>query len=191
VWEREEAKDHPVVDKSIRQRAKHPGYGKLCARQWSRFAAEIESHPHISLHTLEGCFFQSTVRFLLEQDRPFDEALSYLRETERSLIQVGTRLIYLTQPAPGRYLRESLTYRKGADIVDRIARYTESTPFAKSRGVQGMTALIALYSEYRTYCDELVLASQLPRLEIDAIAHNAREVAELACTWLGDCTGAA
>jgi hypothetical protein len=113
-WESEQAKDHPVVDKSIRQRAKHPGYGKLCARQWSRFAAVIESHPHISLHILERCFFQSTVRFLLEQDRPFEEALSYLREAERSLTKVGTRLIYLTQPAPGRYLRESLAYRKSA-----------------------------------------------------------------------------
>jgi len=191
AWEREEANDHPVINSSIRRRAGHPGYGQLCARQWIDYAASIEAEPGFSVHILEGCFLQSTVRFLVEQERPFDETLSYLNTSEAHLARIGTRLIYLTQPEPGEYLREQLSTRKGADVVEKIARYTAATPFARSRGLLGMAALISLYSEYRNCCDTLLRFSQMPRLEIDAVGHDAEAVQDFASAWLVGGAGAA
>jgi hypothetical protein len=177
----EECGDHPVIDRSLRRTASQAGYGDRCSQRWRAFVSRLKTCTEPHAHVLEGCYFQSTVRFLLEHDRPKQESRTYLIESERSLATSHACLIYLTQPVVGDYLENILPYRKGVEVVRRIASYAESTPFARSRGLRGMQALLSLYSGYRGLCDSLVRSSILPRLEIDTVDQSPATVKKLVC----------
>lgn len=180
VWFREEQKDHPVISRSTRQTASIPGYARRCAGQWRSFIDSILAHHPFGTYILEGCFFQSTVRFLLEYEHPAGEADAYLAETEAALGAVSACLIHLTQPDPDAYLRNDFLRRKGSSIVERIAFHTESTPYAQTRGISGLEALVRLYSEYALLCRRLLIQSNLPRIEINTVDHDESRVRSIA-----------
>lgn len=180
VWFREEQKDHPVIGRSTRKTAAVPGYARRCVEQWRSFIDSILAHHPFGSYILEGCFLQSTVRFLLEYEHPAGEADAYLVETEAVLAAVPAFLIHLTQPDPDAYLRNDFLCRKSPSIVERILFHTENTPYAQSRGISGLDALVRLYSEYALLCRRLMTLSNLPRIEINTVDHDESRVRSIA-----------
>ena len=164
--------------------AKVHGYADRCIERWAAFSRKVQTLDSPEVLVLEGCLFQSTVRFLIEYERSADEIDSYLPAVENCLAPLYPHLVYLTQTDTEAYLRDELVRRKGDDIVSRIAAYSATTPYAIRRGLQGSAALVSLYAAYRRACDRLVRRSDLPVLEIDVVRFDESAVRDQAASWL-------
>ena len=172
---------HPVTGKALRQSASQPGFADRCIKSWSNFAA----NQNVGAVTiLEGCFFQSTVRFLMEYEHSDADLRRYFDTSEAVLPKLAPLHIYLSHSDKVGYLRTHLARRKGRDTVAKIARYTESTPWACRRGLEGMDALLALYSAYGTRCDQLISRSVFPSLVLDPLYYDQRAVSGRVKNWL-------
>jgi len=184
AWVPEIQPDHPVIDRPTMRTARNAGYAARCVERWQAFSKRVQGLESPMVFIIEGCLFQSTVRFLVEYDRSSGEIEGYLPAVERSLAPLHPMLVYLTQTDVNAYLAEEIVRRKGTEIVGRIARYTATTPFAVSRGLSGHSALTALYTTYRNVCDGLVKRSAMPALELDAVRLGEAAVRQRVGAWL-------
>ena len=173
--------NHPVTGKPLRQSASRPDFADRCIESWTNFATNQNSE---SITVLEGCFFQNTVRFLIEHEHPDSHLQRYFNSSEAVLAELAPLHIYLSHPNKRDYLRTHLARRKGRETVARIARYTESTPWAVRRSFEGTDALLALYSAYGARCDQLIAGSVYPTLFLDPIQHSQPAVLQRAKRWL-------
>jgi hypothetical protein len=183
-WIPELLDDHPVADRSLMRTAKANGYADRCVERWAAFSREVQALDSPHLFILEGCLFQSTVRFLIEYERSAEEVHRYLPAVEDCLAPLRPHLVYLTQTNATAYLQSEVTRRKGEEIVARIARYSATTPFSVARGLEGSSALVALYARYRNTCDQLVRSSRLPVLEVDAVRFDEAAVRDQVSPWV-------
>jgi hypothetical protein len=158
-------RERSVLDGPIMATARSAGYVDRCVARWRDFVGDAVTDE--SVRVVEGCFFQSAVRFLLEHRHPDGEPERYMVESEQALAPLAPRLVYLVQRDAGRYLREQVIERKGANTISRIATYTGTTAWARRRGVEGMDALVEFYQHYRLVCDGLLRGSCMPRLVED------------------------
>lgn len=156
-----------MLDGPLMATARTAGYVDRCVARWRDFVGDVLADPDEGVRVVEGCFFQSAVRFLLEHRHPDGESERYMAESERVLAPLAPRLLYLVHGDVDRYLQEQIVERKGAEIISRIATYTETTAWARQRGVGGMDALVQFYSHYRRVCDGLVDGSSMTRLVED------------------------
>jgi hypothetical protein len=159
------------------------GYADRCIERWAAFSREVQTRDSPEVFVLEGCLFQSTVRFLIEYERSADEIDDYLPAVEECLAPLHPHLVYLIQTDVEAYLQHELVRRKGDDIVSRIAAYSATTPYAVRRGLQGSAALASLYATYRRACDALVRRSAVPVLEIDAVRFDESAVRDQVASW--------
>jgi hypothetical protein len=185
AWAREEAPDHPVIDRATRRTAAEPGYADRCIARWQAFARRLAEEPSPEVFVLEGCLFQSTVRFLIEHEHPAGDTARYLVAVESALSPLAPRLVYLTQPDPEAWLRDALADRKGEATVAKIAAHSATTPFAVRRGLEGRDALVGLYTTYRVACDALVARTTWPVLALDAARATETSVRNRARAFLG------
>ncbi len=178
TWHREEAIDHTVIDKPLRQTASQPGYAARCIEAWQRFTPDGE------FMVLEGCLFQTTLRFLIEYGHPEEELRAYLHALGAVFNRFESSLIYLHQPNDGADLVNLMADRKGADIVNKIAQYTSQTPYAVTRGLTGYAAIASLYSRYRDHCDLAVDDFDFPVLRLDSTSTDYLQMRAAAIKWL-------
>jgi hypothetical protein len=82
------------------------------------------------------------------------------------------------------YLDGEVIRRKGNEVVARIARYSATTPFAVSRGLNAPSAFASLYATYRYVCDALVKRSTLPVLELDTVRLGEAAVRDRVAPWV-------
>jgi hypothetical protein len=183
-WIPELQRDHPVIDRPTMRTAKDRGYADRCIERWKAFSANFQELESPAVIILEGCLFQSTVRFLVEYERPAREIEAYLPAVENCLFPLCPHLVYLTQTDVRAYLDGEVTRRKGHEIVARIAKYSATTPFAVSRGLPAQSAFAALYATYRSVCDVMVKHSTLPVLELDAVALGEAAVRDRVGPWV-------
>ncbi len=183
-WIPELQRDHPVIDRRTMRTAKTRGYADRCVKRWEAFAKTAQALGKPGVVILEGCLFQSTVRFLIEYERPDHEINAYLPRVEGCLAPLRPHLIYLTQTDVAAYLKGEIVRRKGEEIVSRIATYSATTPFSVGRGLRGSAALVSLYTSYRRVCDGLVRRSRLPLLEVDTVRYGETSVRDQVWPWV-------
>ena len=183
-WIPELQRDHPVIDRPTMRSAKDRGYADRCIERWEAFSAHVQELESPAVTILEGCLFQSTVRFLVEYERPADEMEAYLPAVENWLFPLRPHLVYLTQTDVRAYLDDEVIRRKGSEIVARIAKYSATTPFAVSRGLPAQSAFVALYATYRNVCDAMVKRSTLPVLELDTVRLGEAAVRDRVGPWV-------
>jgi hypothetical protein len=169
--------------------ARVEGYADRCIQRWEAFARAVRACESPRTFLVEGCLFQSTVRFLVEYEHADDEIFSYLPAVEQHLAPLHPVLVYLTQPDPVAYLERDFLRRKGEAIVSRIAAYSATTPYSVTRRLSGSSALVSLYSAYRNVCDTLVRHSPLPLLEVDAVRLSEDEVRARVGPWVTAAVG--
>ena len=182
VWFREEARDHPVIGIDMRQTASKANYASRCVQGWRDF---VNSNAHEGkTYVLEGCFFQSTIRYLLEHQHPHQEIDDYIAGFLSAVENTDVSLIYLRQEISGRILLNQMIDRKGLDIVNKIANYTENTPYAQARKLRGQEAVASLYTDYRQLCDKLVGQLNIPTLVVDAFHSSHQQVYDSTLLWV-------
>lgn len=176
--------DHPVIDRALMRTSRVPGYGDRCVDRWREFAAKAMNSPSPAVHILEGCLFQSTVRFLLEHDHPEPERERYFSATEAALEKLQPRTVYLYQPDARTFMQEQHAARKGDGVIAKIAAYTETTAIAKRHDWRGISGMIEFYLHYRDVCDDLIAGSRFDVLRLDTSGENWDAVRSDLANWL-------
>jgi hypothetical protein len=183
-WSREERHDHPVIDRPTLRTSREPGYADRCIARWRDFASAVRRSRKPQVHVLEGCFFQSTVRPMLEHEHPLSETHHYTTETVRAIATLSPRFVYLRAPDARQFLEAHVVSRKGVDIVSKIAAYTETTACARKHDWVGLPGMIEFYARYREVCDALLADTALPTLEIDTSNGDWDRVRQRIASWL-------
>ena len=176
--------DHPVIDRALMKTSRVPGYGDRCVDRWRDFASRALNSPSPAVHILEGCLFQSTVRFLLEHDHPEYEPDRYFSATQDALEQLQPRIVYLRQADARTFMREQHGERKGDDVIAKIAGYTETTAIAKRHDWKGISGMIEVYLHYRGVCDRLIESSRYDVIHIDTSGDDWASVRADLANWL-------
>ena len=183
-WSSEMTVEHPVIDRSVMKTSRIPGYGGRCVDRWRAFASKAAANVSPAVHVLEGCLFQSTVRFLLEHDYPEDAPERYFVATEEVLSRLQPRIIYLYQADPRAFMERQRIERKGHDTISKTAAYTETTKIAKRHGWKGAAGMIRFYLHYRNICDQLIDQSRFDVIRLDT-SNNDWEALHVALdNWL-------
>ncbi|WP_412512404.1 hypothetical protein [Variovorax paradoxus] len=112
---------------------------------------------------LEGSAFQSTVRFLMEQER--EDAHGYVVEFERAVRAVSPVLVYL-RPTDATDHSRGIAAHRGEKWSADVSRYLEKTPYALGRKLQGTEGMHRLWTDYAELCDGLFERMSMPKLSI-------------------------
>ncbi|WP_167481199.1 AAA family ATPase [Acidovorax cavernicola] len=118
VWSQEEERSHPVHPISLTASRAQPGFAARCLQNWRMFVEQAQSAHGLCI--LEGSAFQSTVRFLMEQER--EDVLRYIGAFERIVSVVSPVLIYLRPEDATDHSRGIATHR-GEIWSAKVSRY--------------------------------------------------------------------
>ena len=160
-WHREESADHPVHPRSLGVLKLEEDYAHRCLRSWQRFADAAQSSNTLCI--LEGSAFQSTVRFLMEQER--QGMADYFRRFEEIVQPLQPAFIYLRPGNANSHSREISTHR-GPEWANKVSAYVEQTAYARSHELRGEEGMHRFWSDYAQLCDALVKQLSIPVLRI-------------------------
>ncbi len=178
-WALEESRSHPYFGPSVRSQRRRSDFADLCLEQWSLVVRDSET----AVLVLDGCAFQSTVRYLFEQCVAVEAIRSYWHDAEVILAQAASRVIYLTQPNPRSFMYERTLPLRGEPWVSRLVSYVESTPKGRDARFVGVGGMVEFWMQYREVCDDLVERSVLPVLNLDTSAMEWSAVEDEAAGW--------
>jgi hypothetical protein len=135
---------------------------------------------------LDGCAFQSTVRFMFEQDADLEEIRRYWSRTEETLAATPTAVVYLEQSDPRAYMRDETIASRGQPWLSKIVAHVESTPRARGQALHGVDGTIEFWMQYRSVCDDLLARSRLPVVRLDCTERTWADVEDLACEQISE-----
>ncbi len=161
VWHREEEQDHPVHPLSLTTSREQPGFASRCLQNWRAFAER--SQPTRGLCILEGSAFQSTVRFLMEQEH--GDARGYIANFEHVVKTISPVLVYL-RPSDATSHSHRIAIHRGENWSSKVSRYLQKTPYAIERTLQGMEGMHQFWSDYAELCDGLYEQMSMPKIFI-------------------------
>ena len=160
-WFLEESKDHPVHPHNGLCREKTPEYFLY---QWEEFVSSNINKDHLFI--LEGSLFQSTVRFIMEENGEAVIPL-YFKQCESILRNCLTKLIYLRPPSISKHI-DWVSSHRGSEWSSKVTSYLYSTPFCSTRNWREEVTLNYFWSYYAELCDSLVLETTIPKCTIEA-----------------------
>lgn len=154
-WYLEESKDHPVHP---HEGVRSPALSERYLQAWENFISTNRSLDHLFI--IEGSLFQSTVRFILQEN---GEALipSYFSACQSLFAGVSVKLIYLRPPDIASHMAWTMEHR-GAEWSAKVTGYLEKTAFCSNRGWQGAGCMKNFWSYYADLCDALVVKTTIP-----------------------------
>jgi hypothetical protein len=158
AWYLEESIDHPVHGQSLKlERKNGGGFVTACLDSWHRFAERAANDAVI--HILEGSAFQSTVRFMMEEELSGIE--EYYTRFEEIVSPLAARVIYLR---PKDAIQHSLltSLLRGEVWTGKVSNYLEKTAYSKSRGLVGTSGMHRFWADYAVLCDRIIRRSALP-----------------------------
>jgi hypothetical protein len=161
-WYLEEDCDHPIHPSSVKKLRRSRNFPQLCLRQVRDFIEAASQEK--KLHILEGTAFQSTVRFMMEEE--LGNVSGYYREFEAALPFNRSALIYLRAPEAHSHSCWTAMHR-GVAWSNSVGAYLEKTSYCRSRGLYGIEGMHQFWSEYARICDDLVASSRLHNLVVD------------------------
>jgi len=158
AWYLEESIDHPVHGRKLKEGRKNGDiFVKSCLDAWRAYADNSTKTPDIQI--LEGSAFQSTVRFMMEEQIPGIE--NYYALFEEIVAPLAARLVYLRpKDAIAHTLRTSIS--RGEDWTGKVGSYFEKTVYSKSHGLVSTSGMHHFWADYAVLCDHLVRKSALP-----------------------------
>jgi hypothetical protein len=171
-WWYEEEADHPlhpfhdwetmqaVVDDLARGRYRQVVDAVL--DRWERLTAEIVVSDRIAVH--DGRLLGHLTWTLFPFDVPRDAILAYVARVEKIIRPCDPVVIYLTSDA-SRTLRNVCEARGGGWEQGMIRRVQES-PYGRRNGLAGFGGLVAYWTTYGAFSDELFVRLSLAKLRI-------------------------
>lgn len=180
-WALEEDDLHPAFGRDVRRQHRRPDYDDICIRRWQYLVERACEGPWL----LEGCAFQSTVRFMFEQAWSLDRIEAYWRRFEAVVAAVGAVHVHLVHPDPESFLR-SHTMAVRAPVWSKIAQHVERTPAGRALAHEGVDEpSVEFWVRYHGLCCGLLAASSLPVLTLDT--HDGwDQAADRVVQWLDD-----
>ena len=156
-WYPEEIAEHPVHPHSITRLRDESGFAESCLNQWRTFVGHAQ-HKN-SLHIMEGSAFQSTVRFMMENDR--DGIDHYFSEFVNVVKPLSPAMVYLR---PNDIVKNSryICKLRGEEWATKVANYETGTPFSRKRNLSGIEGMHQFWKEYARLCDALLPLWTLP-----------------------------
>lgn len=164
MWYREEAHDHPVHPKPWGALKHRDDFADVCLQAWSAFVVRCQGDD--ALHILEGSAFQSTVRFMMENQRCQANIEDYFRRFEDILRPLGPRMIYLRSRDAIRHSMHVSALR-GDNWTMRVSSYLEQTRYALHHRLRGVDGMHRFWADYARLCDGLVAKTCIPTCTID------------------------
>ena len=161
TWYLEESKTHPIHPHDGSRDNLTPEY---FLSRWEDFISLNKNRDHLFI--LEGSLFQSTVRFLMEENNGV-AIVDYFKRCQLILANCPAELIYLRPPDISNHISWTASHR-GERWRSLVTSYLEGTPFCIERSWQGPSTLNKFWSYYAELCDELVLKSKIPTCTINA-----------------------
>jgi len=119
-------------------------------------------HPWV----LDGVAFQSTVRFMFEQEMPEREIDAYWDDFVTTVRPAGPLLVHLLPGDVKVFIREH-TQAVRSDVWDKITTHVLSTPVGRRLSASGSDAPVDFWVQYSELCERLLDRSDLPKLELD------------------------
>jgi hypothetical protein len=157
VWYLEESIDHPVHGQSLKQARNDGGFVKACLDSWQQFAEKATNDEVI--HVLEGSAFQSTVRFMMEEELSGIE--EYYTRFEEIVSPLAARVVYL-RPKDAIEHSQLTSLSRGDVWTRKVSSYLEKTAYSKSHGLIGTSGMHRFWADYSLLCDRIVRTSALP-----------------------------
>jgi hypothetical protein len=161
TWYIEEATEHPIHPNSITRLSDDPDFADKCLQRWQSF---VERHQKSNrLHIMEGSAFQSTVRFLMENNHADIE--KYFAEFVKHVQALAPALIYLR---PNDVFQNSrfISEFRGKQWSDKVSRCETNTPFSIAKNLVGLEGMHKFWAEYAILCDSLLPLWTRPKLTI-------------------------
>lgn len=158
-WYREEDQEHPVHPAGLTTSRRQPGYCARCLQGWQRFAERYRSTNGLCI--LEGSLFQSTVRFMMEQEQ--GGIRGYIAEFESIVQSLSPVAIYLRSVDATDHSRGTALHR-GEAWTTRVSAYLETTPYSRQRSLNGAEGMHRLWADYAELCDSLLDQMSIPKL---------------------------
>ena len=153
-WYLEESRDHPVhphIDRSGMDLSEY------YLRQWKNFISANADQDHLFI--LEGSLFQSTIRFMIEEDNEI-MIPEYFAQCQLLLASISADLIYLRPPDIRPHI-DWISETRGVDWTGKVSRYLEGTPVCKKNGWSGGNCMNEFWSYYADVCDLLVKSATI------------------------------
>jgi hypothetical protein len=122
--------DHPVVPRSVMRLAGGDDYAERCLERWEAF---VDAAPEAAT-IIEGCAFQSTVRFLFANGASGDEICVYWERFEKLIAPLSPRFVYLYQDDPAGFMESRTLVRRGSEWTEKVAGYAVGTEGDMDRG---------------------------------------------------------
>ena len=156
-WYLEEAAEHPIHPRSITKHRDAPDFAESCLKQWGLFVGHAQQGEE--LHIMEGSAYQSTVRFMMEND--MDGIDHYFSEFVNVVKPLSPAMIYLR---PNDIVKNSryICKLRGEDWAAKVSNYETNTPLSNRRNLSGIEGMHDFWKEYASLCDSLLPLWTLP-----------------------------
>ena len=161
-WALEEDREHPFFGQEFRRSHRSPGFPDRCLDAWRQVTSACAEHPWV----LEGVTFQSTVRFMFEQDVPEREIDAYWDDFLTIVRAVDPLLVYL-RPGDLRSFISEHTTTVRSDVWDKISKHVMSTPAGRRLNARGIDAPVEFWVRYSERCEQLIDRCDLAKLVLD------------------------
>lgn len=186
-WYLEETKEHPVTPSVLRATASQANFHNRCLQSWAEFVQSgIMSN---TVHILEGCAFQSTIRFMLEYGADRNQILKYVMEFEQKVYPLLPAMIYLYQENPRSFLEDIVFPKRGVAWVNKVSSYLASTPCCRERGWTDQNGMTNFWILYRNLCDEVLHLMKMPILRVEITNQNWVFILERILKWISSVPG--
>jgi hypothetical protein len=129
--------------------------------RWHVFAAGAMRSERINV--LDSYPFQNSVRVLLQMDADPVTLTAYQSRVEATATGLGPVLIYLDPGDAERAVR-TIAEQRGPTWTDYAIAVITQSPYASSRGLQGMDGAVAIMRAYKHLLDQLVARFPFPKL---------------------------
>ena len=164
-WALEEARDHPWFGAASRASHREPGFVGRAVDAWHDVVADLDT----ASWALDGVAWQSTVRFLFEQDAPTAEIERYWRLFEAVVTPYRPVLVHLRHPDARSFIRDH-TIEVRSDVWDKIATHVRSTPVGQHLVEEADEPHVEFWVRYHALCDHLAALTTIPVVGIDLAA---------------------
>jgi hypothetical protein len=142
--------DNPIRSAHLDQltgRTQNPGaYGTA---QWSRLAATCVGTDETAL--LDGALFQNILLPLYANLASAEKIRATLADILRASALAATGIALLTVEDMASHIK-TIHHQRGETWARANCVWAEHTPWAQSRGLRGLDAVIALHSEWQSFC---------------------------------------
>ncbi|MEM7092729.1 MAG: hypothetical protein AAF567_06995 [Actinomycetota bacterium] len=161
-WALEEDRQHPFFDQQFRRSHRSDDFPERCLHAWRSVVDASLVHPWV----LEGVAFQSTVRFMFEQDLPERTIEAYWDDFVATVRPVAPLFVHLLPRDVESFIRGH-TMNARSDVWGKISAHVLSTPVGRRLDGDGRDVAVDFWILYSELCVRLARRSEVAALEFD------------------------